>query len=85
MRCPEVVALQEVGDNDGATRSNVTAADVTLGTIVNHLRNSSNCGVDYAYADIAPNNLADGGLPGGIRVAFLYRTEKLQLEPGVTV
>lgn len=82
--CPDVVALQEVGDNDGPTRSNVTAADVTLDKIVTHLKNKSNCGVDYTYTDIAPNNLADGGLSGeNIRVAFLYRSDKLELLPGV--
>ncbi|HET6988565.1 MAG TPA: lamin tail domain-containing protein [Kribbella sp.] len=72
---PDIVGLEEVQDNDGATNSGTTAANLTLDTLVAAIRNAG--GPKYAYRQIDPVNNAEGGEPGGnIRVAFMYRTDK---------
>lgn len=73
---PEIIALQEVQDNNGATNNGVVAADVTLQNLVNEIKVQT--GKDYAYVTVnpAPGN-TDGGQPGGnIRQAFLYEVGK---------
>ena len=68
---PLVLALQEVQDDDGATDSDVTSADVTLQRLADAIVAAG--GPEYAYTDVDPLDDADGGQPGGnIRVAFLY-------------
>lgn len=83
MRCPDVIGLSEVGDNDGPANSGVVSADQTLQGIA--IKTSSACGgVPYTYTDIAPVDVSDGGLEGeSIRVAFLFRMDKVELVPGV--
>jgi predicted extracellular nuclease len=72
---PDILALEEVQDNDGATNSGTTAADVTLNTLTAAIRAAG--GPKYAWRQIDPVNNAEGGEPGGnIRVAFLYRTDR---------
>lgn len=75
---PDVVALQEVQDNDGAEITDVTAADRTLTRFARRIHDVG--GPRYRWADAAPAAGADGGQPGGnIRNAFLYNPERLQL------
>ena len=72
---PDIVGLEEVQDNDGATNSGNTQANVTLDTLVAAIQAAG--GPTYAYRQIDPVNNAEGGEPGGnIRVAFMYRTDK---------
>ncbi|WP_328521384.1 lamin tail domain-containing protein [Kribbella sp. NBC_00359] len=72
---PDIVGLEEVQDNDGATNSGNTQANVTLDTLVAAIQAAG--GPKYAYRQIDPVNNAEGGEPGGnIRVAFMYRTDK---------
>ncbi len=72
---PDILALEEVQDNDGATDSGTTDADVTLNTLVAAIRAAG--GPSYQWRQINPVNDQDGGEPGGnIRVAFLYRTDR---------
>jgi hypothetical protein len=72
---PDILGLEEVQDNDGATNSGTTAANVTLDTLVAAIQKAG--GPKYTYRQIDPVNNAEGGEPGGnIRVAFLYRTDK---------
>lgn len=72
---PDILALEEVQDNDGATNSGTTAADVTLNTLTAAIRAAG--GPRYAWRQIDPVDNAEGGEPGGnIRVAFLYRTDR---------
>lgn len=76
--CPDVIALSEIGDNDGSTSSNVTDADQTLKLIADEATKA--CGTEYLFTDIDPLNRADGGLPGeNIRVAFMYRSDRIRL------
>eukprot|EP00177_Eucheuma_denticulatum_P007642 GFKZ01013901.1.p1 GENE.GFKZ01013901.1~~GFKZ01013901.1.p1 ORF type:complete len:645 (-),score=40.85 GFKZ01013901.1:658-2592(-) len=80
--CPDIVALSEIGDNDGSDLSGETSANLTLDQIAKATSEACRA-APYRFTDIAPINLADGGLPGeNIRVAFLYREDRVQLVPG---
>ncbi|NOL41189.1 nuclease [Kribbella sandramycini] len=75
LAAPDIIGLEEVQDNDGATNSGTTAANVTLDLLTAAIVKAG--GPKYAYRQIDPVNNAEGGEPGGnIRVAFLYRTDK---------
>ncbi|KJA29577.1 hypothetical protein HYPSUDRAFT_174278 [Hypholoma sublateritium FD-334 SS-4] len=81
LNTPDIVFLQEIQDNDGATDDGVVDANVTLTTLVNSIASFSN--VTYAFTSINPVNDQDGGEPGGnIRTAYLYRPERLKLFGG---
>ncbi|MCI0756390.1 endonuclease/exonuclease/phosphatase family protein [Teichococcus vastitatis] len=81
---PDIVALQEVQDNDGPGNTDVTSAAETLGLLVAALNEAAPEGVEYAFADNPfVNDDAVGGEPGGnIRNAFLYRTDRVDLVEG---
>jgi predicted extracellular nuclease len=75
LRSPDVVSLEEIQDNDGATDDGVVAANVTLDKLVAAIVAAG--GPHYSYTEIDPVNDTNGGEPGGnIRVAFLYRTDR---------
>jgi len=78
MGAPDIVALQEVQDNNGATGgtadTNVDASR-TFETLINAIVAAG--GPTYAYRQIDPVANQDGGEPGGnIRLAFLFRTDR---------
>jgi predicted extracellular nuclease len=78
--CPDIIALQEIQDNDGAEQTNVTDADDTYRLLVRTIEGFS--GVRYQWVDIDPQLGADGGQPGGnIRNGFLYNSERVRLIP----
>ncbi|SHM53923.1 endonuclease/exonuclease/phosphatase family protein [Cryptosporangium aurantiacum] len=75
LRAPDVVALEEVQDNNGATNDGTVAADRTYATLIAAITAAG--GPVYAYRQIDPVNNADGGEPGGnIRVGFLYAADR---------
>lgn len=75
LSAPDVIALEEVQDNDGPTDDGVVDADVTLDTLTAAITAAG--GPRYKWAQIDPDDKTDGGEPGGnIRVAFLYRTDR---------
>ena len=68
---PDVVALEEVQDNTGATDDGVVAADQTLTKLTDAIVAAG--GPRYQWREIDPVNDKDGGQPGGnIRVVFLF-------------
>jgi predicted extracellular nuclease len=68
---PDVVALEEVQDNDGATDDGVVAADQTISKLTAAIAAAG--GPSYDSREIDPVNDQDGGQPGGnIRVVFLF-------------
>jgi len=72
---PDVLALQEVQDNDGVIDSNVTSATETIKAIVAAIQAAG--GPTYRWVNIDPVDDADGGVPGGnIRPVILYRADK---------
>ena len=75
MRSPDILAIEEVQDNDGATNSIATDASVTWTMLIAAIKAAG--GPDYQYRQIDPLDDQDGGQPGGnIRVGFLYRTDR---------
>ncbi|TCC66457.1 nuclease [Kribbella pittospori] len=75
LAAPDILGLEEVQDNDGATNSGNPAANLTLDMLVAAIQKAG--GPKYAYRQIDPVNNQEGGEPGGnIRVAFMYRTDK---------
>ncbi len=68
---PDIIAVEEVQDNDGATDDAVVAADQTLTKLTGAITAAG--GPAYAWREIDPVNDQDGGEPGGnIRVVFLF-------------
>ncbi|MBA2809998.1 endonuclease/exonuclease/phosphatase family protein [Streptomyces sp. KM273126] len=73
---PDIVTLEEVQDNNGATNNGVVAADQTYTKLINAITAAG--GPTYAYRQINPSNGQDGGEPGGnIRVGFLYNPARV--------
>ena len=75
LRAPDVVALEEVQDNDGPANSAVTDASLTFQQLIAAIQAAG--GPTYQFRQIDPVDDQDGGEPGGnIRVGFLYRTDR---------
>jgi uncharacterized protein len=73
---PDIVALEEVQDNSGATDNGVVAADQTLTKLTAAIAAAG--GPTYSWREIDPVNDQDGGQPGGnIRVAFLFNPARV--------
>ena len=71
---PDIVALEEIQDNNGPTNDGTVAADQTLDLFTAAIVAAG--GPQYEWRQIDPVNLADGGEPGGnIRVG-------VHLQPG---
>lgn len=78
LNTPDLMFIQEIQDNSGATNDGVVDANVTLTNLINAIADISN--VTYSFVQINPVNGQDGGESGGnIRVAYLYRPEVLSL------
>ncbi len=76
--CPDIVALQEIQDNDGAELTKVVDASKTYRQLIRSIHKLH--GPTYAWADIPPIAGDDGGQPGGnIRNAFLYVPDRIEL------
>ena len=68
---PDIIAVEEVQDNDGATDDGVVAADQTITKLTAAITAAG--GPSYSSREIDPVNDQDGGQPGGnIRVVFLF-------------
>lgn len=72
LNSPVILSLEEIQDNSGATNDGVTDASQTYGQLIAAIQATG--GPVYEYRDIAPQDLMDGGAPGGnIRVGFLFQ------------
>ena len=75
---PDIIAVQEIQDNDGAEMSMVVDASLTYKGLIDSIMSKN--GPKYAWVDIAPGVGADGGQPGGsIRNGYLYNPERVEL------
>ncbi|MEO5951643.1 MAG: nuclease, partial [Chloroflexia bacterium] len=75
MKAPDVISIQEIQDNNGATDNGVVDASLTWNTLITAVQNAG--GPTYIYRQIDPVNDQDGGEPGGnIRQGFLFRTDR---------
>ncbi len=76
LRSPDVVALEEIQDNDGAKDDGVVAADQTLTKLTAAIKAAG--GPSYQWREIDPVNDKDGGEPGGnIRSVFLFNPDRV--------
>ena len=76
---PDIIALQEVQDNDGAEMTTVVDASETYQQLIEDIRVVG--GPVYHWADIPPEVDSDGGQPGGnIRNAFVYNPARVTLQ-----
>ncbi|GHA15977.1 hypothetical protein GCM10008090_27130 [Arenicella chitinivorans] len=77
---PDIIALQEIQDNDGAELTTEVDASATYALLIALIKELS--GVEYQAIDVAPVSGQDGGQPGGnIRNAYLYRPDRVVLDP----
>jgi predicted extracellular nuclease len=75
LRSPDVLAIEEIQDNDGATNTAVTDGSVTWNMLIAAIQAAG--GPLYEFRQIDPVDDQDGGEPGGnIRVGFLFRTDR---------
>jgi uncharacterized protein len=75
LRAPDLLAIEEIQDNDGPANSAVTDASVTWGLLIEAIVAAG--GPAYQYRQIDPVDDQDGGEPGGnIRVGFLFRSDR---------
>jgi predicted extracellular nuclease len=78
LRGPDILALQEVQDDNGEIDDGTTDASGTLAALVAAIVRAG--GPRYAAFDVAPADGALGGAPGGnIRVAMLYNPARVRL------
>lgn len=74
LRSPDILAVEEIQDNDGPTDDGVASADQTWQRLLDAIRSAG--GPAYDWRSIDPVDGSDGGQPGGnIRVGFLFRTD----------
>jgi uncharacterized protein len=75
LQSPDLVAVEEIQDDDGPGTSPSTDATVTWNELIAAIKAAG--GPDYQYREIDPEYGTDGGEPGGnIRQGFLYRTDR---------
>ncbi len=75
---PDIVALQEIQDNDGAELTEVTDASQTYELLIKTIEQLS--GKKYQWIDVKPVLGEDGGQPGGnIRNGYLYNPDRVTL------
>jgi len=75
MASPDIIALQEIQDDDGSEGQVAVSAGQTYQGIIKAIIDLG--GPPYGYVDIDPIPDADGGVPfGNIRVGFLYRLDR---------
>ncbi|KAI0100690.1 DNase I-like protein [Hypoxylon sp. NC0597] len=80
MKTPDLLAVQEIQDDNGETDDGTVDADGTLSALTTAIQELSNNSVAYNYTYISPLNDESGGAPGGnIRVAYLYRADVIRL------
>jgi len=81
---PDIVALQEIQDSDGAELTEVVDASRTYALLIDAIEELSQ--FRYEWVDVNPVLGADGGQPGGnIRNGYLYNPNRVNLiEKSVT-
>ncbi|MER6687964.1 endonuclease/exonuclease/phosphatase family protein [Streptomyces minutiscleroticus] len=76
LRSPDILSLEEVQDNNGATDDGTVAADETVGELIDAIVAAG--GPRYDWRSVDPADKADGGEPGGnIRQVFLFNPERV--------
>jgi predicted extracellular nuclease len=80
MAAPDVLVLEEMQDNNGATNNGVVAGNQTFEELIAAIELAG--GPHYEFIQIDPQDNLDGGQPGAnIRVGFLYNPERVEFVP----
>ncbi len=75
LKAPDLVALEEIQDNNGPTNDGTVDATTTYNTLIAAITAAG--GPTYQFRQIDPLNGQDGGEPGGnIRLGFLFRVDR---------
>jgi uncharacterized protein len=75
MGSPDLIAVEEIQDNNGPVNNGVVDADVTFGMLIAAIQAQG--GPLYDFRQINPVNNQDGGEPGGnIRVGFMFNSDR---------
>ncbi len=85
LKSPDIISLEEIQDNNGATNNGVVDADITFERLIEAIATAG--GPTYEYRQINPVNNTNGGEPGGnIRVGFLFNPDRVSFvdRPGGT-
>lgn len=85
LKSPDILSLEEIQDNNGATNDGVTDATTTYSSLIAAIATAG--GPTYEFRQINPVNNQDGGEPGGnIRVGFLFNPARVSFvdRPGGT-
>ena len=78
LRSPDLLALQEMQDNNGAGKEGGSDATETFKVLVEAIVAAG--GPGYEFVQLNPGDGEDGGQPGGnIRVGYLYNSARLKL------
>ena len=82
LNSPDVIALQNIQDNNGPTNDAVTSAALTLQMIVDAV--SAAGGPSYAFLDnpFIGDDTSSGEPGGNIRTAYLFRTDHVSFVAG---
>ncbi|MFF3645936.1 endonuclease/exonuclease/phosphatase family protein [Streptomyces sp. NPDC002564] len=73
---PDIVALEEIQDDNGAKNDGTVSAEATLKKFTDAVVAAG--GPRYAWRSVDPENNKDGGEPGGnIRQVFLFNPERV--------
>lgn len=76
LKSPDIVALEEIQDDNGAVNDGTVTAEATLTRFTDAIRAAG--GPRYSWRYVAPENNQDGGEPGGnIRQVFLYNAKRV--------
>ncbi|QIY62038.1 MULTISPECIES: endonuclease/exonuclease/phosphatase family protein [unclassified Streptomyces] len=76
LQSPDIVSLEEIQDNNGATDDGTVAADQTVNKLIDAIVAAG--GPKYEWRSIDPVNDQDGGEPGGnIRQVFLFNPQRV--------
>jgi predicted extracellular nuclease len=75
LQSPDIISIEEIQDNSGATDDGVVDASTTWNMLIAAIQSAG--GPAYEFRQIDPVNDQDGGATGGnIRVGFLFRTDR---------
>lgn len=75
LKAPDILALQEIQDDDGELDSTLTSATENISRLIQKVKQVG--GPEYRALTIDPLRNADGGVQGGnIRVVLLYRQDR---------
>ncbi|WP_371102214.1 endonuclease/exonuclease/phosphatase family protein [Streptomyces sp. PU_AKi4] len=76
LKSPDIVSLEEIQDNNGATDDGTVAADLTMARLIDAIEAAG--GPRYDWRSVDPADKQDGGEPGGnIRQAFLFNPARV--------